>query len=261
MDQQLDEQQVEVLWKEFKRSRDEKIREKLIIHYAPMVKYVAGRLAIGMPPNVELDDLISYGIFGLIDAIDKYDPGRDIKFKTYASARVRGAIIDELRSLDWVPRSTRTKARQLEQAYAELEHRLGRSATDQELADELGVTEEEVKKIIKEVSGTMLMSLEEVWYSGGDSDDITLYETLEASEKTRPEHKIEKSEMKRLLVEAIKSLPEKEKLVISLYYYEELTLKEIGAVLEVTESRVSQLHTKAVMRLRGKLRKNLKLFV
>ncbi|MEW5693216.1 MAG: RNA polymerase sigma factor WhiG [Candidatus Hydrogenedentota bacterium] len=256
-----EEKEIDELWEKFRRTSDLQIREKLVLKYAPLVKYVAGRLAICMPPNVEFDDLVSYGIFGLIDAIDKFDPDRDIKFKTYAASRIRGAIIDELRALDWVPRSTRTKARQVEQALADFELRHGRPATDKELAYELGVNEEDVVKIIQEVSGTTLMSFEDVWYSGNDSDDITLADTIEGPDKTRPEYHIEKEEIKRILIDAIKELPERERMVITLYYYEELTLKEIGAVLNVTESRVSQLHTKAVLRLRGKLKRNIKMFV
>ncbi|RMH58462.1 MAG: RNA polymerase sigma factor WhiG [Candidatus Hydrogenedentota bacterium] len=250
----------EEIWKRYKDTGDIEVRNQLIERYAPLVKYVAGRMAVNMPANVEFDDLVSYGIFGLIDAIEKYKPSLGYKFKTYATTRIRGGIIDELRALDWIPRSVRQKSRQLQAAYAELENRLGRAATDEEVAAELGLSMAEFEQLVNDVSGTAVMSLEDVWHVGSDDDEVQLGDTLAGSEKDHPNYNIEREEVKRILIEAIKELPPREKEVIALYYYEELTLKEIGLVLEVTESRVSQLHSKAIHRLRAKLQKNREAF-
>jgi RNA polymerase sigma factor for flagellar operon FliA len=217
------------------------------------VKYIAGRIAVSMPPTVEFDDLVSYGILGLIDAIDKFNPKQGSKFKTYATVRIRGAIFDELRLLDWVPRSIRQKSKELEEVYTRLEHQLGRAATDEEVASALGITVEELEKLIVQVSGLSLSSLDDMWRIGDDSDEVSMMDTIESPPSKNPDALIEKEEIKKTLVEAINRLPEKEREVIALYYYEELTLKEIGEVLGVTESRVSQLHTKAILRLRGSL--------
>jgi RNA polymerase sigma factor for flagellar operon FliA len=247
---QIDEDK---LWNKFIKNKDQMIRDYFIMKYAPLVKYVAGKISMGMPQNIEFDDLVSYGIFGLIDAISKFDPARGIKFKTYAMTRVRGAIFDELRSIDWIPRSIRQKAKQIEQVISELENKLGRTVEDEEIARELGVTIEEFHTLISKLSGTSILSLNDIWYLGDDNDELSILETLEAPENMNPDVLIEKEEIRDYIIAAIKKLPDKEKKVIVLYYYEDLTLKEIGEVLEVTESRVSQLHTKAIMRLRGRL--------
>jgi RNA polymerase sigma factor for flagellar operon FliA len=250
----------EDLWGNYKSTGDLEARNTLIERYAPLVKYVAGRMAVNMPPQVEFDDLVSYGIFGLIDAIEKYEIARGFKFKTYATTRIRGGIIDELRALDWIPRSVRQKSRQLQQVYAELENKLGRGATDEEVAQELGISLADFDQLLNDVSGTAVISLDDVWHVGSDDDEIQVGDTIAGSEKDHPNYKIERDEVKNTLIDAIKLLPPREKEVIALYYYEELTLKEIGLVLGVTESRVSQLHSKAIMRMKAKLHKNREVF-
>ncbi|MBO8127452.1 MAG: RNA polymerase sigma factor WhiG [Firmicutes bacterium] len=243
------------LWEEFKQNRDSEAREKLILEYASLIKYVAGRLAIGMPSNVEFDDLVSFGVFGLMDALDKFEPDRGIKFETYALARIRGAIIDGLRSLDWVPRSVRTKARKLEQTIYELDTELGRPATDSEIAEAMDCSLDEYYKTLQEIACTTVTSLDEVWSdSSGDGDKLNFKDALEDERSPDPLKLAEFNDLRDRLGQAIDDLPERERLVITLYYYEGLTLKEIGAVLEVTEARVSQIHSKAVARLRTKLR-------
>lgn len=244
----------EELWRDYKKSGNPEIREFLIKQYAPLVKYVAGKVAVGLPSSVEFDDLIGFGTFGLLDAIEKFDPDKHVKFKTYAVTRIRGAIYDELRSLDWVPRSVRQKSREVENALHKLETSLGRSATDEELAKELKISSKELQKTLQKISSTSILSLQELWYTGDDNDKVSIVDMLEAPSAYDPEAVVEKSEIKRVVAEAIKELPDKEKKVLVLYYYEDLTLKEIGAILNVTESRVSQLHTKAIARLRVKLR-------
>ena len=241
------------LWKEYRETSSLKIREYFIEKYAPLVKYVAGKVAVGMPNNVEFDDLVSYGIFGLFDAITKFDPTKEVKFKTYAMTRVRGAIFDELRSIDWIPRSIRQKAKDVEKAIVELENKVGRTVDDEEIAKEMGLSLEEFHQLVSKISGASLVSLNDIWYGNNDSEELSLMETIESPQSMNPDAMIEREEIKNIIVEAIKKLPEKEKKVVVLYYYEDLTLKEIGEVLEVTESRVSQLHTKAIMRLRGRL--------
>ena len=241
------------LWKEYRNNKYPKIREYFIQKYAPLVKYVAGKIAVGMPHNVEFDDLVSYGTFGLLDAIEKFDPSKEVKFKTYAMTRVRGAIFDELRNIDWIPRSIRQKAKQIEKIIIELENKMGRTVEDQEIADELELSLEDFHQLVSKISGTSLISLNDVWYGKDDFEELSVLETIESPINTNPDTIIEREEIKDIIVEAIKKLPEKEKKVVVLYYYEDLTLKEIGEVLEVTESRVSQLHTKAIMRLRGRL--------
>ena len=217
-----------------------------------MVVYVFV-IAIGMPQNVDFDDLVGYGVFGLLDAIEKFDPNKDIKFKTYAVTRIRGAIYDELRSIDWVPRSVRQKAKELERVIGKLENRLGRSAKDDEIAKELGVSVRELRTLILKISGASILSLSDVWFVGDESDKVSVMETIESPRSLNPDVIVEREEVKNIIVEAISDLPDKEKKVLILYYYEDLTLKEIGEVLQVTESRISQLHTKAIMRLRSKL--------
>jgi RNA polymerase sigma factor for flagellar operon FliA len=241
------------LWQEYRKTKNPEIREYFVIKYSPLVKYVAGKVAIGMPQQVEFEDLVSYGAFGLLDAIEKYDPERDIKFKTYAMTRIRGSIFDELRNIDWVPRTLRQKAKQLEEAIITLENKLGHSVDDEEIAKEMGISNQELQELFSKISGASVISLNDVWYTGDDNDQVSFMDTIESPESLNPENIIEKEEIRSVIVEAIKQLPDKEKKVIVLYYYEDLTLKEIGEVLEVTESRVSQLHTKAILRLRGKL--------
>jgi len=250
----MEQQKEDELWVQYRKSRDPKIRENFIKQYAPLVKYVAGKVAVGMPHNVEFDDLVGFGVFGLLDAIDKFDPEKNVKFKTYAVTRIRGAIFDELRSIDWVPRSVRQKTREVEDAIGSLEARLGRTATDQEIARALGLSEEEYLKTLQKISGTSMLSINEVWYSGDENDKVSIGDSIESPASLNPEVIAERDEIRRVIVEAINELPDKEKKILVLYYFEDLTLKEIGQVLDVTESRVSQLHTKAIMRLRFKLR-------
>ena len=251
-DKYKDHEEIE-LWREYRRSKNREVRDFLVEKYSPLVKYVAGKVAIGMPQNVEFDDLVSYGSFGLLDAIEKFDPDRDIKFKTYAMTRIRGAIFDELRSIDWIPRSIRQKAKQVEETIATLENKMGHTVDDEDIAKEMNLSLDELHTLLTKISGTSMISLNDIWYHGDDNDEVSFMETLESPQNLNPDTLIEKEEIKGVIVEAIKHLPDKEKKVIVLYYYEDLTLKEIGEVLEVTESRISQLHTKAIMRLRGKL--------
>jgi len=241
------------LWALYRKAKDPAIRDAFIKQYAPLVKYVAGKVAASMPNSVEFDDLVGFGVFGLLDAIEKFDPEKNVKFKTYAVTRIRGAIFDELRSIDWVPRSVRQKTKEIEEAIVVLEASLGRPATDQEIAESLGVSEDELLKTMLKISGTAVLSLNDVWFSGDDADKISIGESIESPSSFNPDSSVEREEIKRVIVQSISELPEKEKKVLILYYYEDLTLKEIGQVLEVTESRVSQLHTKAILRLRAKL--------
>jgi len=242
------------LWREFKDSADQRLRERLILHYSPLVKYVAGRVGVGLPPNIEQADLVSYGIFGLIDAIEKFDISRAIKFETYAISRIKGAIIDELRAIDWIPRSVRYKAREVEKAYAALEGRLHRTPTEGEVATELGISLDDLHTIFSQVSFVNVIALDELLNVGGErGDKMSLVDTLEDTKAEDPVAAFETEETKYLLARAINTLPEREKIVVTLYYYEGLTLAEIGQVLGVTESRICQMHTKAVLQLRGKL--------
>jgi RNA polymerase sigma factor for flagellar operon FliA len=245
--------EVERLWASYKRERTGESRDRLILHYSPLVKYVAGRVAVGLPQNVEQSDLVSYGIFGLIDAIEKFDPGRGYKFETYAISRVKGAILDELRSIDWVPRSVRAKARALEKAYAKLESRSRGTPSDAELAQELGLTEGQLQSMLGQVSFIGLAALDEVLSVGGErGESLTLGDTV-ADPNDGPVSTYEVEEMRQLLADAINRMPEREKIVLTLYYYEGLTLADIGEVLGVTESRVCQIHTKAVIHLRSRV--------
>ena len=244
---------VSALWARFKDNGDPHAREELILNYSPLVKYVAGRVSSGLPQQVETADLISYGLFGLIDAIEKFDLDRGIKFETYAIARIKGAIIDELRAMDWVPRSVRARAREIEAAYVRLENTLRRVPTDEEVAAEMGVSLSELHDIFTKLSYTSVVSFEELWLGGEKDEHQDALSTIKDETAEDPVAIFESAEMKEILADAIEKLPEREKTVIALYYYEGLTLKEIGQVLGVTESRVSQLHTKSVLRLRGKL--------
>jgi RNA polymerase sigma factor for flagellar operon FliA len=241
------------LWEEFKATGSMDVRNTLVVHYSPLVKYVAGRLSAGLPNSIEQADLVSYGMFGLIDAINKFEPSRGNKFETYAMSRIRGSIIDELRSIDWVPRSLRAKARAVEKAYTKLEHELLRTPTDAEVADELGTTEEELQNVFTQISFFGLVALEETVSVGADrSESVTLGDTI-PDPGLGPVGAFEVEETKQILAQTLNRLPEREKIVLTLYYYEGLTLGEIGGILGITESRVCQIHTKAVIQLRSKL--------
>jgi RNA polymerase sigma factor for flagellar operon FliA len=241
------------LWVAYRRQPTRELRDRLILTYAPLVKFVAGRLGSGLPAHVEEGDLVSYGLLGLINAIERYDPDRDVKFETYAISRIRGAIIDELRALDWVPRSVRTRAREIERAIGELERKLHRAPTDEGIARKVGITEEELGDSLSEISRSSIAALDELWTTGAGGDAVALIDTIEDTSGPDPQGALAKSELREAIGEAIAALPEREKLVVTLYYYEELTLREIGEVLGVTESRVSQLHTKAILRLKARL--------
>jgi RNA polymerase sigma factor FliA len=241
------------LWSRYKRRGGTAAREALILHYSPLVKYVAGRLAVGLPQNVEQGDLVSYGMFGLIDAIDKFEPDRGFKFETYAISRIKGAILDELRSIDWVPRSVRAKVRQIERAYAKLEAMHHRAPSDEELATELDWTDEQLQTALTQISTVGVAALDEILAAGGDrGESVTLGDTIADQKTLGPTGVFEMAETRQLLGQAINGLPEREKIVLTLYYYESLTLQEIGRVLGVTESRVCQIHTKAVLHLRSR---------
>jgi RNA polymerase sigma factor for flagellar operon FliA len=242
------------LWRTFRRTGDQALRDRLILMYAPIVKYVAGRLGSGLPAHVDEGDLVSYGLLGLISAIERYDPDRDVKFETYAIARIKGSILDELRALDWVPRSVRSRARQIERAMSELEAKLGHAPSDEELAKKVGVSVEELEDSLTDISRSSIAALDELWtISGSGGDQVALIVTIEDTQGPEPQSAFAQTELREMVADAITSLPEREKLVITLYYYEDLTLREIGEVLGVTESRVSQLHTKAILRLKARL--------
>ncbi|MDQ3850282.1 MAG: RNA polymerase sigma factor WhiG [Actinomycetota bacterium] len=242
------------LWRRYKRDGDERARERLVVAYSPLVKYVSGRMASGLPAHVEEADLISYGLGGLISAIERFEPEREIKFETYAITRIKGAIIDELRSLDWVPRSVRARARAIERANAKLEHRLQRVPTDDEVALELQMTVADFQDALLQISNSTIAALDELWtVSDSSGDQVSLLDTLQDPDAPDPAAVMDMTDLKDRIADAIARLPEREKLVVALYYYENLTLREIGEVLGVTESRVSQLHTKAVLRLRGRM--------
>jgi RNA polymerase sigma factor for flagellar operon FliA len=248
------------LWRRYKSSGDSRARERLVVAYSPLVKYVSGRMASGLPAHVEEADLISYGLGGLISAIERFDLSREIKFETYAITRIRGAIIDELRTLDWVPRSVRARAREIERVNSRLEAKLQRAPTDEEMAGELTMTVDEFQEALLQISNSTIVALDELW-GGTDStgDQISLLDTLPDRGAPDPQVLVHQSEVRDRIADSIAALPEREKLVVALYYYENLTLREIGEVLGVTESRVSQLHTKAVLRLRSKLQGELEL--
>jgi RNA polymerase sigma factor FliA len=243
------------LWRRYKNDSDERARERLVVAYSPLVKFIAGRMASGLPAHVEEADLVSYGLLGLIGAIERYELDRDVKFETFAVARVKGAIIDELRSLDWVPRSVRSRARGIEKANAELEAELGRGPTDEEMAERLEIDVDEFHDALLEIANSSLLALDDLWTFAdpeGGGSQISVLDTIRDPNAADPETEAQTVELKDRLADAIESLPERERLVIALYYYENLTLREIGEILGVTESRVSQLHTKAVLSLRSR---------
>ena len=248
----MDELTKKKLWDDYRRLNSDAAREKLILEYIPLVKVVAGRLSMYLGYSVEYEDLCSYGIFGLIDAIDKFDKEKDVKFETYASLRIRGAILDQIRKLDWIPRTVRQRQRQLDSAMRELENELGRPGTDAEIAVKVGISEDELNDWQNQCKVSNVVSLNEYLDTGADISN----ESAGASRHfDSPENAFIKDELKGKLIDALELLTEKEKSVVVLYYYEELTLKEISNVLEVSESRVSQLHTKALNKMKGVLGK------
>jgi RNA polymerase sigma factor for flagellar operon FliA len=242
------------LWVTYHRTESTPVRDTLIQKYLYLVRYVAGKMAMSVPPSVEIDDLVSAGVVGLMDAIGKYDPGRDTKFETYAVARIRGAIVDDLRSLDWVPRSVRRKARMVEEAYSQLENELGRAASDGEISSKLNMSIDEFRSVVEEVVSAGLLSLDDFVGNQDGERTTRIIDLLCSKDGGCPSTPLEVEEMKEILATAIMNLPDKERSVVALYYYEDMTLKEIGRTLGVSESRVSQIHTKAMLRLRGRLR-------
>ncbi len=237
------------LWNKYSKTKDSKLKEDLIIEYAPLVKYIAGRLNIYLGQHVEFEDLVSYGIFGLIDAIDKFDIEKGVKFETYASLRIRGSILDSIRKLDWVPRTLRQKQKQMEQIYIDLENELGHVPSDEEIANKLGISVLEVQENARKNNLASLISLDEYVEQNHESN----FNSIRQNTKDEPEYVYEQQELKESLTSAIEKLSEKEKMVISLYYFEDLTLKEISSIMNISESRVSQLHTKAISRLKTRL--------
>ncbi len=244
---------IEEVWQKYRLSRDKALRDRLILNYAPLVKYVAGRISTSLPAHVDEGDLVSYGLLGLIGAIERYDPGREIKFETYAISRIKGSIIDELRSLDWVPRSVRSRAREIERAMLDLENRFKRPPSDEELAGALGMGMDEFQAAITQIANSSIIALDETWSVSSGGEPLSLIDTIGDSRLTNPADLLDVTELRDTLADAIAKLPEREKIVVALYYYDGLTLREIGEVLGVTESRVSQLHTKAILRLKGRL--------
>ncbi len=249
--------EVDSLWDQFKRTRDPKVKEQIVLKHVNLVKYVAGRMMFTLPPSVDSDDLESAGIMGLIDAIDRFDPKYGVKFESYAIPRIKGAMLDELRKLDWIPRSIRSKTRDLEKVIREIENIKGGPATDEEIASKMNISMNDYFDLLREVSAVSLMSLDNIIYDeeGGKGE---LHEVIEDKSEPEPDDAINKDELKDIIMKSIDDLPETERLVIALYYYEELTLKEIGQVLQLSESRISQIHTKTILSLRGKLHEAMK---
>lgn len=245
---------LDALWTEYKQQGSQRAKDKLLAEYTPLVRYTAQRMAVNLPKSVEIGDLIGAGVLGLIRAVETFDLSLGYKFETYATHKVRGAILDDLRAMDWVPRSVRQKSRRLLQAYSELEQDLGRVPYDDEVAGHLGVGMAEFEDLLSEVAPTTIVSLEETLPDqSGESKSLTMLDTIADPNGVNPLHELGFQETKRILSEAIAELPEKEKLVIALYHYEELTLKEIGEVLGITESRVSQIHSKAMLKLKARV--------
>lgn len=248
-----EQQRLDQLWSVYKKSSDIQARDELLNEYIPLVKYVAGRMAMNLPSSVEVGDLESFGFFGLLDALEKFDETRNIKFETYASTRIRGAILDGLRSMDWVPRSVRAKIRTLESEVYNLTNELGRSPSDHEIAAALDVSPERYYELLTEVKGVTLFSLDETVTTDSEGDSLKILD-LVVDDEILPDHRLLRDESLEELTAAVEGLSEREQLVLALYYNEELTLREIGHVLDVSESRVSQIHTKAVMTLRSRLK-------
>ena len=247
----MDETGKKKLWEDYADTKSPEIREKIILEYAPLVKVVAGRLSMYLGYNVEYDDLVSYGIFGLIDAIDKFDCLKDVKFETYASLRIRGAILDQIRKMDWIPRTIRQKQKRIDAAIKEIEAQYGRSATDEEIAKRLGITDDEYLDWQSQMKMTNVVSLNEFLEQGSEVSNEA--GSTRSSTFDSPEEILEREELKKMLAQALELLTEKERKVVLLYYYEDLTLKEISNILEVSESRISQLHTRALQKMRGKM--------
>ena len=252
----MDEQGKKKLWDEYSVKKSPELREKLILEYAPLVKLVAGRLSMYLGYNVEYEDLVSYGIFGLIDAIDKFDYSKEVKFETYASLRIRGSILDQIRKMDWIPRTVRQRQKQMDAAMKEVEVEKGRPATDDEIAAKMGISSDELLEWQSQMKVTNVVSLNEFMEQGSEVPN----ERNLTSHFEGPEEVLEKTELKEMLAKSLDLLTEKEKKVILFYYYEELTLKEISYVLEVSESRVSQLHTRALQKMKEKLGKYMNIF-
>jgi RNA polymerase sigma factor for flagellar operon FliA len=248
-----DDEEIRMLWRRFRRTGDPMARERLVLSYSPLVKYVVGRMMSNLPSHLEQSDLISYGLMGLLGAIDRYEPDRGVRFESYAMTRIKGAIIDELRTLDWAPRSLRLRARQIERAGLQLENGLQRAPTEEEIAEKLGVRPDELRDDLARIANSTILALDDAWGLSSGLEGGTLGDTV-SDEGADPATIHESSEVRAALADAIARLPEKEKVVIALYYYDNLTLREIGEVLGVTESRVSQLRAKAVLALRGRLR-------
>ena len=247
----------EKLWKSYQKDPSPELREQIILEYAPLVKVVAGRLSMYLGYNVEYDDRVGYGIFGLIDAIDKYDAGKDVKFETYASLRIRGSILDQIRKMDWIPRTVRQKQKKLDEAVKQVEMRTGKNASDEEIAVEIGISEDELAVWQSQLKVTNIVSLNEYVEQGSEP----VMDARNNSHFIQPEEQIQEDELKKVLKDTLELLTEKERKVIELYYYEELTLKEISKVLGVTESRISQLHTKALLKMRRKMGSYMDIFV
>lgn len=245
----MDETGRKRLWEEYAKAKSPEVREKLILEYAPLVKLVAGRLSMYLGYNVEYDDLVGYGIFGLIDAIDKFDSMKAVKFETYASLRIRGAILDQIRKMDWIPRTIRQRQKKIDAAIKEVEVVKGRNATDEEIAAVLGISGEELGDWQSQMKVTNLISLNEFMEQGSEIPQ----DNNRNAHFDSPEEAIEKEELKKVLSESLELLTEKERRVIELYYYEDLTLKEISNILEVSESRISQLHTRALQKMKTKM--------
>ncbi len=241
------------IWRKYKNLRGETEKVFLLRKYFPLVKYVAGKIVPTVPSNIDFNDLIGFGNFGLLDAIDKFDPNKGVKFKTYGITRIRGQIYDELRSLDWIPRSVRQKYKFIEEVRMNYKEEKGEAISKADLCERVGMDSSQVNRISNMVTDSNIGSLDEFWTVKNDEDDIALIDTLKSSENSNPLVQIEQNEVKQIIAEEIKKLPEKEKKVLILYYYEELTLKEIGEVLSVTESRVSQIHSKAIRFIRSSL--------
>ena len=245
----MTETEKDKLWEKYTETKSTDLREKIIIEYSALVKIVAGRMSMYLGYNVEYEDLVSYGIFGLIDAIDKFDYGKGIKFETYASLRIRGAILDQIRKMDWIPRSLRQKQKKIDAAVSKIEANTGKTASDAQIASELGISDEEYVSWQEQANLTNIISLDEFAENNGEKG----LDTIRGNTFEEPEQVMEKSEMKRMLAETLETLTDNEKKVLLLYYYEEMTLKEISSIMEVSESRVSQLHTKALKKMKGQL--------
>ncbi|MFW5784991.1 MAG: FliA/WhiG family RNA polymerase sigma factor [Chitinispirillaceae bacterium] len=245
---------IDSLWREYKETGSKVAKDKLLVEYAHLVKYITQRLAVNLPKSVDRNDLVSAGIMGLIKAVETFEPERGFKFETYAGHKIRGAVLDDLRALDWVPRSIRQKSRDLQKVFVKLENKLGRAPYDDEVCEELGISISEYEELLAEVTPSTIVSLEEALPDrNSDSKEIRIIDQVEDPGSSNPLKELGYSEVKSILKESIANLPEKEKLVVALYHYEELTLKEIGVVLDLTESRVSQIHSKAILKLRTKL--------